>query len=171
MSELYYGTVIRALSNNKAGMAVTYYYQPFKGCHRIGISTIPFNSLHQIVNFLLLKTFMYIQTLGILSVIAPPSQKQKQIFSCTSSISCTNQLYVFVWSIINSYLSCRLEPSCLQDVTVTGSTIHYKIIIYHFSNFSWVQIIDVINNNQIVAKNRQMAFRSVLVHLLEILEE
>ena len=51
MSELYYGTVIQALSNNKAGVAVTYYYQPFfKGCHRIGISTIPFNSLHQIVH-------------------------------------------------------------------------------------------------------------------------
>ena len=45
---------------------------------------------------------------------------------------------LFVWSIINSYLSCRLEPSCLQDVIVTGSTIHYKRIIYHFSNFSWV---------------------------------
>ena len=51
MSELYYGTVIQALSNNKAGMAVTYYYRPFKGCHRIGISTsITFNSLHQIVH-------------------------------------------------------------------------------------------------------------------------
>jgi hypothetical protein len=39
MPELYYGTVIQALSNNKAGMAMTYYYRPFKGCHRIRIST------------------------------------------------------------------------------------------------------------------------------------
>ena len=80
---------------------------------------------------------MYIQTLGIIL-----SALQRDFFFPKAEIDI--QLYLlyimhksalFVWSIISS---CHLEPSCLQDVTVTGSTIHYKRIIYHFSNFSWV---------------------------------
>ena len=66
---------------------------------------------------------MYIQTLGIIL-----GALQRDFFFPKAEIDI--QLYLlyimhksalFVWSIISS---CHLEPSCLQDVTVTGSMYH-----------------------------------------------
>ena len=67
---------------------------------------------------------MYIQTLGILSALQrdfffPKAEIDIQLYLLYIYIMHKSAL--FVWSIISS---CHLEPSCLQDVTVTGSMYH-----------------------------------------------
>ena len=65
---------------------------------------------------------MYIQTLGILSALQRDSSVPKtEIDIQLYLLYIMHKSALFVWSIISS---CHLEPSCLQDVRVTGSMYH-----------------------------------------------
>ena len=56
----------------------------------------------------------------------------------------------------------------ITDLQVRIQSDMHVLILIAVQN---ITIDDVINNNRINAKYSQMAFQSVLVHLLEILEE
>ena len=61
-----------------------------------------------------------------------------------------------------------------KDKRYQDETIGLSNLIFINLKLCWIidtQFIDIVNNNQINAKYRQMAFWSVLVHLQEILEE
>ena len=65
---------------------------------------------------------MYIQTLGIiLSALQRDFFPKAEIDIQLYLLYIMHKSALFVWSIISS---CHLEPSCLQDVTVTGSMYH-----------------------------------------------